>query len=99
MSNLDRLKIEIAIFEKLLFAVLATLLAIIGWSATHYGTMASLLVFGVLIAVVINAGVLVFVYRRIKYCLEKSKNVKRNHGGSDDCSSDRCFRCLCVGCV
>ncbi len=69
MSNLDRLKIEIAIFEKLLFAGLATLLAIIGWSATHYGTMPSFLVFGILVAVVINAGILVFVYRRIKLLL------------------------------
>jgi uncharacterized membrane protein YqaE (UPF0057 family) len=41
MPKLERIKAEIAFHEKMFFAALAVVLALVGWAAEHYLTISS----------------------------------------------------------
>ena len=69
MSRLDRIKAEIAFHEKMLFASIAAMLALIGWLTAKYQDQAAWLVF---LGVAALFGICVFgidQYRRIKKLL------------------------------
>lgn len=69
MSKLDRLKTEIAFHEKMFFASVAGMLALIGWLAGNYQTSATWLVACAVLGLMATCGFGIDQYRRIKRLL------------------------------
>ena len=66
---MERLKTEIAFHEKMFFASLAAMLALIGWLAANYETSATWLVAAALLGLIGACGFGIDQYRRIKRLL------------------------------
>lgn len=69
MSKVDRLKTEIAFHEKMFFASLAGMLALIGWLAANYKTSDTWLVAFAVLGLMGSCGFGIDQYRRIKRLL------------------------------
>ena len=76
MSKSDRLKAEIAFHEKMFFAALAMLFAIVGWTIEKADTISDLMLIGATLSAVFSAGFGLWNYRQIHSLFEELEDAE-----------------------
>jgi hypothetical protein len=74
MPKLERIKAEIAFHEKMFFAALAVVLALVGWAAEHYLTISSWILLLCALGFFCSLAFALWSYKQIKRLLEDLEN-------------------------
>lgn len=75
MSESESIKADIAFHEKMYFAAIAVLLALIGWISSNYVNVGILHLFLSFLATGFSGAYVVFQYRLIKRLIKELKDV------------------------
>ena len=75
MSESESIKADIAFHEKMFFAAIAILVTLIGWMASNYLSVDSLVLISALFGIVISSVHVIYQYRLIKQLIKELKNV------------------------
>lgn len=75
MSESESIKADIAFHEKMFFAAIAALMALIGWMTSNYMIVSSLLLLTVLVVSFFSGVYVVYQYRLIKRLIQELKDV------------------------
>ena len=75
MSKLESIKAELALHEKILFAAVAIMITLVGWTAGNYLVVKSWLLFMALLAIVAVSIFIVYQYRIIKKLIKELIDV------------------------
>ena len=74
MPKIDRIKAEIAFHEKMFFAALAVILAVIGWAAERYLVISFWMLLLTGVGFFCSLGFAFWSYKRMKQLLEDLEN-------------------------
>ena len=74
MPKIERIKAEISFHEKMFFAALAVILALVGWSAEHYLTISFWMLLLCALGFFCSLAFALWSYKRIKRLLEDLEN-------------------------
>lgn len=74
MSKVDRIKAEISFHEKMFFAALAVILALVGWAAEHYLIISFWILLLCAIGFFCSLAFALWSYKQIKRLLENLEN-------------------------
>ncbi|WP_027148876.1 hypothetical protein [Methylobacter tundripaludum] len=75
MSKLEGIKVELSFHEKILFAAVAIMITLVGWTAANYLVVKSWLLFMALLAIVGISIFIVYQYRIIKKLIKELIDV------------------------
>jgi hypothetical protein len=74
MSKIDRIKAEISFHEKMFFAALAVVMALVGWAAEHYLTINSWILLLCALGFFCSLAFALWSYKQIKRLLGDLEN-------------------------
>jgi len=75
VSKLEGIKVELSLHEKILFAAVAIMITLVGWTAANYLVVKSWLLFMALLAIVGISIFIVYQYRIIKKLIKELIDV------------------------
>ena len=75
MSEAESIKANIAFHEKMFFAAIAILVTLIGWMASNYTAVSSLLLTSALVVSQFSGAYVIYQYRLIKRLIKELKDV------------------------
>ena len=75
MSKLESIKAELSLHEKILFAAVAIMITLVGWTAANYLVVKSWLLFMALLAIMAISIFIVYQYRIIKKLIKELIDV------------------------
>jgi hypothetical protein len=75
MSKLVSIKADLSLHEKILFAAVAIMITLVGWTAANYLVVKSWLLFMALLAIMATSIFIVYQYRIIKRLIKELIDV------------------------